>query len=90
MSTPTRNFETLKKWTYLLFEEFFIQGDVEKSQNLPASFLCDRAKTVVAKEQPGFNNYIVIPLWNLVYQTMPQMEAAYYRTQENSVTWSTY
>lgn len=24
LSTPTRNFETLKKWTYLLFEEFFI------------------------------------------------------------------
>jgi len=23
LSTPTRKFDTLKKWTYLLFEEFF-------------------------------------------------------------------
>jgi hypothetical protein len=71
LSTPTRNFDTLKKWTYLLFEEFFQQGDAEKSTNIPASFLCDREKTVVCKEQPGFCNYIVLPIWNLVEIILP-------------------
>ena len=30
-STPTRKFDTCKEWTYLLFEEFFLQGDAEKA-----------------------------------------------------------
>jgi hypothetical protein len=34
----------VKKWSYLLFEEFFLQGDLEKEENLPVSFLCDRQK----------------------------------------------
>ena len=50
LSTPTRRFDTLKQWTYLLFEEFFLQGDLEKDAGMPASFLCDREKTIVAKE----------------------------------------
>jgi len=42
VSSQTRSFETAKKWTYLLFEEFFDQGDLEKERGLPVSFLCDR------------------------------------------------
>jgi len=63
LSPPTRRFETVRKWTYLLFEEFFAQGDLEKKSNMPASFLCDRETTKVASEQPGFSNFIVIPIW---------------------------
>ena len=88
LSTPTRKFETLKEWTYLLFEEFFIQGDVEKSNGMQASFLCDRTTTKVANEQPGFCNYIVIPIWNIVSTIMPQTEVAYLRAQENVVNWA--
>ena len=50
LSPPARNFETAKKWTYLLFEEFFAQGDSEKNNGMPASFLCDRTTTTVCKE----------------------------------------
>ena len=90
LSTPTREFETLKHWTYLLFEEFFIQGDVEKSKSLPASFLCDREKTIVAKEQPGFCNYIVLPIWNLASVLLPQMDPCYQRALENTERWKAY
>lgn len=57
---------------------------------MPASFLCDRATTLVAKEQPGFCNYIIIPMWNLVQQTMPAMESSYNKAQENVVSWQIY
>lgn len=66
VSPPTRNFDIVKKWTFLLFEEFFIQGDIEKAQGLPVSFLCDREITNVTKNQPGFLNFIVIPLFKSI------------------------
>ena len=49
VSTQCRPFEIAREWSYLLFEEFFHQGDLEKHQNLPVSFLCDRETTSIAK-----------------------------------------
>lgn len=49
VSVPCRDFKIVKKWTYLLFEEFFYQGDEEKAKKLPVSFLCDRETTNIAK-----------------------------------------
>ena len=48
VSQQTRDFDVVKEWTYLLFEEFFDQGDLEKQQGLPISMLCDRNNTNVA------------------------------------------
>ena len=90
LSTPTRKFDCLRQWTYLLFDEFFQQGDVEKQHNMPVSFLCDRSTVTVAKEQPGFCNYIVIPIWNIVSTIMPDVEEASYRAQENVVNWQNH
>ena len=45
ISTQTRTFDIAVEWTKLLFEEFFHQGDMEKEQGLPVSFLCDRETT---------------------------------------------
>ena len=42
ISQATRDFELTKEWTYLLFEEFFIQGDLESESDLPITFMCDR------------------------------------------------
>ena len=87
LSTPTRKFDTLRTWTYLLFEEFFHQGDVEKAQGQPASFLCDRETTIVAKEQPGFCNFIVIPAWKVVSALLPRVECAEQRARQNVQNW---
>jgi|LauGreDrversion4_2_1035121.scaffolds.fasta_scaffold22794_2 hypothetical protein len=35
LSTATRPFDVLKRWTFLLFEEFFLQGDLEKQEQIP-------------------------------------------------------
>lgn len=49
ISYQCKPFEVVKEWTYLLFEEFFDQGDLEIEQGLPLSMLCDRKNTNVAK-----------------------------------------
>ena len=49
VSSQVRPFDVAKEWTYLLFDEFFRQGDLEKDMRLPVSFLCDRETTVVPK-----------------------------------------
>ena len=71
VSTQTRPFKVAHEWTYLLFNEFFTQGDLEKHQQLPVSFLCDRETTQISSSQPGFANFIVIPLFDVLSEVMP-------------------
>ena len=87
---PTRNFDVVKKWSYLLFEEFFLQGDLEKEENLPVSFLCDRQKDNIPVNQPGFINFIVIPLFSQIVQLMPSMKASLEEAKKNCENWKTY
>ena len=61
----------VKEWTYLLFQEFFEQGDMEKEQGLPLSMLCDRDNTNVAATQPGFINFVTFPLFNTLSNIIP-------------------
>jgi hypothetical protein len=42
LSFSTRSFDVVQNWTYLLFDEFFGQGDMEEAQGYDISFLCDR------------------------------------------------
>ena len=74
VSTQVRPFNVACQWTWLLFEEFFDQGDKEKAENLPISFLCDRTTTQISKSQPGFMNFIVVPLFQTISNLMPKMK----------------
>jgi hypothetical protein len=51
------------KWTELICEEFFHQGDMEKENGEPVSMYCDRATTDIAKSQSGFLKNICVPLY---------------------------
>lgn len=53
------------RWTGLVSEEFFAQGEMEKKQNLPVSMYCDRQTTDVAKSQIGFIKNICLPLYEV-------------------------
>ena len=90
VSSQCRPFEVAKEWSYLLFEEFFWQGDLEKEQNLPVSFLCDRSNTNIAKSQPGFVDFIVLPLFNTICEIMPENKPLVKQARENAERWKTY
>lgn len=61
ISHPAKQWRTHHRWTTLLLEEFFRQGDMEKELGLPFSPLCDRNNTLVAESQIGFIDFIVEP-----------------------------
>eukprot|EP00397_Hematodinium_sp_SG-2012_P001658 GEMP01001663.1.p1 GENE.GEMP01001663.1~~GEMP01001663.1.p1 ORF type:complete len:864 (+),score=122.97 GEMP01001663.1:140-2731(+) len=51
-------------WSYWLRQEFFEQGDAEKSLGLPVSALCDRQDTDFPASQQGFLRYCCVPLFD--------------------------
>lgn len=63
LSNPTKPLELYRQWVALLMEEFFLQGDREREQNMDISPMCDRHSATIEKSQVGFIDYIVHPLW---------------------------
>ncbi|XP_044003357.1 cAMP-specific 3',5'-cyclic phosphodiesterase isoform X4 [Aphidius gifuensis] len=63
LSNPTKPLHLYRKWVGLLMEEFFLQGDREREQNMDISPMCDRHSATIEKSQVGFIDYIVHPLW---------------------------
>lgn len=61
ISHPAKKWSVHNRWTRLLLEEFFRQGDLELELGLPYSPLCDRNNTLVAESQIGFIEFIVEP-----------------------------
>lgn len=87
VSQQTRPFHVVKEWTYLLFEEFFNQGDLEKDLDLPISFLCNRKTTEIPKMQPGFINGITVPLWSVLVEVLPTMQEFLDEAKQNAIKW---
>lgn len=67
-------FELELKWSKLVSEEFYNQGDIERSKGLPISFLCDRATASLPGSQVGFINGIVYPTFLLVARLLPPID----------------
>ena len=67
-----KSIELHEKWTLLVCEEFFQQGDLEKKMGLPVSAFCDRENTNIPKvpstqSQMGFIQNIVLPLYEALH-----------------------
>jgi len=63
ISNPTKPWNLTLKWTELLFQEFFKQGDKERELGIKISDLMDRTTTNIAKAQLGFIDIIVLPAY---------------------------
>ena len=63
IANPAKPTAVCSKWTELVMEEFFLQGDKEASLGMPVSPFYDREKTNVAQCQMGFINVLVKPLY---------------------------
>lgn len=87
ISNPAKHFDIYSKWTELITTEFFNQGDMEKSHNLPVSFLCDRATTNIPKSQIGFINSIVWPLFKILSFMVPEVRAYESNLENNCEIW---
>lgn len=61
-----KNTELHERWCRLVVEEFYRQGDMEKSLGIPVSMYCDRETTDISKSQAGFIRNIVYPLFSTI------------------------
>lgn len=59
ISHPARPWETHERWSLLVCEEFYQQGDRERRLGLPLSPLCDRSQHNLPKSQLGFLAFVV-------------------------------
>jgi hypothetical protein len=89
ISNPTKPWPLCKKWTDLLFIEFFQQGDKERELGIPISFLMDRATTNVAKAQDGFIKGLIKPAFVMLEKMLPGMALNIKYMDENVDKWAT-
>lgn len=65
ISHPAKEWSIHRRWTMLLIEEFFRQGDLERKLALDISPLCDRNTTVIPRSQIVFIEVIVEPSFSV-------------------------
>ena len=83
----TKLFSISLKWVQLLSEEFWLQGDKEKSLNLPVSFLCDRESYDVPKSQVGFIKGFIIPTFECLVNVFPTLQYTLDNAKTNLKRW---
>lgn len=66
VSNPTKDWNQCERWTGLVMNEFFSQGDLEKELGLEVSMLCDRETVTIPKSQIGFGNFVIRDLFKLL------------------------
>jgi len=88
ISNVSRPFEIAGKWCDVLCEEFYRQGDMEKSQGLDfSSPLNDREHQDVPKGQIGFYNFICLPLYQGISRIFPELKVNAEAVKENLEKW---
>ncbi len=71
VSNPTKNWEVCERWTVLVMNEFFSQGDVERKLGNEISMNCDRKTVSIPKSQLGFGNFVIRSLFELLEKIAP-------------------
>ena len=80
-------FKISLKWVELLSEEFWLQGDKEKSLGINVSYLCDRNKVNVPKDQVGFLNGVILPTFDILTQLFPGLNYTMENAMNNIKEW---
>ena len=75
------------KWVELLSEEFWLQGDKEKSLGISVSFLCDRLNTNVPKGQVNFLTAFILPTFGLMTSMFPGLSFTQKNAENNIKEW---
>ena len=83
----TKLFNISLKWVELLSEEFWLQGDKEKSMNLPVSFLCDREDYNVPQSQVGFIKGFIMPTFGCLVDIFPTLKYSLDNAKTNLKKW---
>ena len=75
------------KWTERIVEEFFLQGDEEKSRGMPVSPFMDRDSPDTPKNQIGFFEFIVLPFWQTAATLADKLDPLVKQGNQNYNYW---
>jgi len=92
IANPAKPMGLCLRWTEMVMEEFFKQGDLERSLGMPISPFYDRDKTSVAQCQMGFINVLVRPLYAEVTNLLgePALTECFGALEANLSGWETH
>jgi hypothetical protein len=74
VSNPCRTFPVTQAWAMRCIDEFFTQGDKEKSLGIPVQFLNDRHKLNKPNSQIGFIEFMIAPFFVSLIKLWPGLQ----------------
>lgn len=87
ISNPTKPFRICRIWAQKCLEEFFLQGDQERSLGLQVQALNDRERVNRPQSQIGFIEFLVAPLAFAVLKMLPPFQQPVAQLVENVKKW---
>ena len=88
ISNPAKMWKTSKKWSDLVVQEFFAQGDLEKKELLPVSMNMDRTTSFQDEISLNFNDFMVAPFFFTLLKILPKLETAVRHLESNRNKWN--
>jgi hypothetical protein len=88
ISNPGRPWKLCEKWVNLVMQEFWSQGDKERSRGLTVTYMMDREGANIGKSQVGFIDVIVSPVFQSFKEVLPKFEACCHALQANKDHWA--
>jgi len=74
VSNPAKPFSLCQVWAYMIIDEFFKQGDMERELGLSVQPLNDREKVNKHQSQVGFIEFFVAPFVIAIEKLVPPFE----------------
>lgn len=90
ISNPSKPPDVSIEWSNSAYAEFFQQGDLEASEGMPISPLCDRTTTSPPDGQVGFITYVVKPAFQVLEKCLPEVSAILTQLDENLKYWQVF
>ncbi|KAI0232504.1 cGMP-dependent 3',5'-cyclic phosphodiesterase [Lamellibrachia satsuma] len=87
LSDQTKDWNTAKKIAELIYQEFFKQGDLEKSLGRDPLLMMDREKACIPELQGGFLESIALPLYSILAKVFPAAKAMVAVIHNNRAMW---
>ena len=88
ISNVSRPFVLADKWCDVLCEEFFRQGDLERTKGMEyTSPLNDRAHLDKPKSQIGFYTFVCLPLFQCAAKAIPALKVNVDQVESNLKVW---
>jgi len=90
ISNVLKPFATAKRWAIRVTDEFYLQGDLERSRGMAVTQMCDRGVQAPVALQKAFIDYLCAPWYEAVAGAFPAFAPALAQMRENRAKWESY